>query len=71
VPRWRHDAAAGATDIRIASEHAAFDLAQVKRGILPGNDGGMDVSSPLVIGLNKSGDSSMLSRGNNSLREWQ
>jgi E-phenylitaconyl-CoA hydratase len=28
-----------ATDIRIASEHAAFDLSEVKRGILPGNGG--------------------------------
>ncbi len=27
------------TDIRIASEHAAFDLSEVKRGILPGNGG--------------------------------
>ena len=28
-----------ATDIRIASEHAMFDLSEVKRGILPGNGG--------------------------------
>ena len=28
-----------ATDIRIASEHAAFELSEVKRGILPGNGG--------------------------------
>jgi E-phenylitaconyl-CoA hydratase len=28
-----------ATDIRIASEHALFDLSEVKRGILPGNGG--------------------------------
>ena len=28
-----------ATDIRIASEHASFDLSEVKRGILPGNGG--------------------------------
>ena len=28
-----------ATDIRVASEHAAFDLSEVKRGILPGNGG--------------------------------
>ena len=28
-----------ATDIRIASEHATFDLSEVKRGILPGNGG--------------------------------
>ena len=28
-----------ATDIRIASEHAQFDLSEVKRGILPGNGG--------------------------------
>lgn len=28
-----------ATDIRVASEHALFDLSEVKRGILPGNGG--------------------------------
>jgi E-phenylitaconyl-CoA hydratase len=28
-----------ATDIRIASEHAMFDLSEVKRGILPANGG--------------------------------
>ena len=28
-----------ATDIRIANEHALFDLSEVKRGILPGNGG--------------------------------
>jgi E-phenylitaconyl-CoA hydratase len=28
-----------ATDIRVASEHAMFDLSEVKRGILPGNGG--------------------------------
>ena len=28
-----------ATDIRVASEHASFDLSEVKRGILPGNGG--------------------------------
>ena len=28
-----------ATDIRIASEHASFELSEVKRGILPGNGG--------------------------------
>ena len=28
-----------ATDIRVASEHAEFDLSEVKRGILPGNGG--------------------------------
>jgi enoyl-CoA hydratase/carnithine racemase len=28
-----------ATDIRIASEYASFDLSEVKRGILPGNGG--------------------------------
>lgn len=28
-----------ATDIRIATEHALFDLSEVKRGILPGNGG--------------------------------
>ena len=28
-----------ATDIRIGSEHSAYDLSEVKRGILPGNGG--------------------------------
>ena len=28
-----------ATDIRVASEHASFELSEVKRGILPGNGG--------------------------------
>lgn len=28
-----------ATDIRIAAEHAVFDISEVKRGILPGNGG--------------------------------
>lgn len=28
-----------ATDLRVASEHAAFDLSEVRRGILPGNGG--------------------------------
>lgn len=28
-----------ATDIRIAAEHAVFEISEVKRGILPGNGG--------------------------------
>ena len=33
------------TDIRVAAEHATFDLAEVKRGILPGNGGTQRIST--------------------------
>ena len=36
-----------ATDIRIAAEHAAFGLAEVKRGVIPGNGGTQRVLAQL------------------------
>lgn len=42
-----------ATDIRIAAEHATFNLAEVKRGIIPGNGGTQRVLDqlPHAIGM--------------------
>lgn len=42
-----------ATDIRIASEHATFNVAEVKRGILPGNGGTQRILDqlPYAIGM--------------------
>ena len=52
LPRRRHDAAF-ATDIRIAVPHATFNLAEVKRGLVPGNGGTQRVLSqlPYAIGM--------------------
>ena len=42
-----------ATDIRIAAEHATFNIAEVKRGILPGNGGTQRILDqlPYAIGM--------------------
>jgi E-phenylitaconyl-CoA hydratase len=42
-----------ATDIRIAAEHATFNLAEVKRGIIPGNGGTQRILDqvPYAIGM--------------------
>lgn len=42
-----------ATDIRIAAEHATFNLAEVKRGVIPGNGGTQRILSqvPYAIGM--------------------
>ena len=40
-----------ATDIRVAAEHATFSLAEVKRGIVPGNGGTQRVMSQLPYAL--------------------
>ena len=42
-----------ATDIRIAAEHATFNLAEVKRGVLPGNGGTQRILDqlPYAIGM--------------------
>ena len=42
-----------ATDIRIAAQHATFSLAEVKRGIIPGNGGTQRVLQqvPYAIGM--------------------
>ena len=41
------------TDIRIAAEHATFNIAEVKRGILPGNGGTQRILDqlPYAIGM--------------------
>src|SRR5580765_8532673 len=41
------------TDIRIAAEHATFNIAEVKRGILPGNGGTQRILEqlPYAIGM--------------------
>jgi len=41
------------TDIRVAAEHATFNIAEVKRGILPGNGGTQRVLDqlPYAIGM--------------------
>src|SRR2546421_5970902 len=42
-----------ATDIRIAAEHATFSLAEVKRGVIPGNGGSQRILDqlPYAIGM--------------------
>ena len=42
-----------ATDIRVAAEHARFNLAEVKRGIIPGNGGTQRILDqlPYAIGM--------------------
>lgn len=42
-----------ATDIRVAAEHATFNIAEVKRGILPGNGGTQRILDqlPYAIGM--------------------
>jgi enoyl-CoA hydratase/carnithine racemase len=42
-----------ATDIRIAAEHATFSVAEVKRGIIPGNGGSQRILDqlPYAIGM--------------------
>jgi E-phenylitaconyl-CoA hydratase len=42
-----------ATDIRVASEHATFNVAEVKRGIVPGNGGTQRILDqlPYAIGM--------------------
>jgi E-phenylitaconyl-CoA hydratase len=42
-----------ATDIRIAAEHATFNIAEVKRGLLPGNGGTQRILEqlPYAIGM--------------------
>jgi len=42
-----------ATDIRIAAEHASFNIAEVKRGIVPGNGGTQRILDqlPYAIGM--------------------
>jgi E-phenylitaconyl-CoA hydratase len=40
-----------ATDIRVAAEHATFSLAEVKRGIVPGNGGTQRVLSQLPYAI--------------------
>ena len=49
----RHDACCSRTDIRIAAEHATFSLAEVKRGIIPGNGGTQRILDqlPYAIGM--------------------
>ena len=41
------------TDIRVAAEHATFNIAEVKRGILPGNGGTQRILDqlPYAIGM--------------------
>jgi E-phenylitaconyl-CoA hydratase len=50
-----------ATDIRIAAEHATFGVAEVKRGIIPGNGGTQRIMSqlpyPIAMELLLTGDS--------------
>ena len=42
-----------ATDIRIASQHATFSLAEVKRGVIPGNGGTQRIlrQMPYAVGM--------------------